>query len=71
MSSVTVKGQTTIPKEIRDFLQITPGKTNVEFVIVGDKVELVNKDQCNPFAAVRGITKGRLTAGEILELTRG
>lgn len=71
MSIVTTKGQTTIPKRVRDFLAITPGKTNVEFVIVKDHVELVNKEQANPFALVRGITKGKLRTDEIMELTRG
>ncbi|MCR6651411.1 MAG: AbrB/MazE/SpoVT family DNA-binding domain-containing protein [Cellvibrionaceae bacterium] len=70
MSIVTTKGQATIPKSVRDFLGITPGKSDVEFVIVGDHVEVINKDQSNPFAAVRGITKGKMTTDKILELTR-
>jgi antitoxin PrlF len=70
MSNVTTKGQATIPKSIRDFLGITPGKSDVEFVIVGDHVEVINKDRSNPFAAVRGITKGKMTTDEVLELTR-
>lgn len=71
MSIVTSKGQATIPKPIRDFLGITPGKTDVEFVIVGDHVEVINREQANPFAAVTGITKGRLSTDEVMELTRG
>ena len=71
MSTVTSKGQATIPKPIRDFLGIIPGQTNIEFVIVDDHVEVVNKEHRNPFAAVRGITKGKLTTDEILAMTRG
>ncbi len=71
MSIVTTKGQATIPKPIRDFLGITPGKTDIEFVIVGDHVEVINKERSNPFAAVRGITKGKLSTDEIMDLTRG
>ena len=71
MSMVTTKGQATIPKSVRDFLGITPGVSNVEFVVVNDHVELVNKDLDNPFAAVKGITKGKLSTDEIMDMTRG
>lgn len=40
LSTVTVKGQVTIPKEIRDILHIYPnGK--VDFIIEGDRAILV------------------------------
>jgi len=71
MSIVTTKGQATIPKQVREFLDITPGKSDVEFVIVGDHVEVINKDKANPFAAMRGITKGKLSTDDIMEMTRG
>lgn len=71
MSIVTIKGQATIPKSVREFLGITPGVSNVEFVVVGDHVELVNKDRDNPFNDVRGITKGKLSTDEIMDMTRG
>jgi len=38
-STVTSKGQTTIPKDVRDLLQLHPGD-RVEFVIHGDSVVL-------------------------------
>lgn len=71
MSTVTTKGQATIPKHIREYLGITPGKTNVEFIVVDDNVQLVNKSDYNPFDQVRGITKGKLTTDEVMALTRG
>lgn len=70
MSIVTTKGQATIPKHIRDHLGITPGKTDVDFVVVDNHVELVNKETFNPFTKVRGITKGKMTTEEIMALTR-
>ncbi len=71
MGTVTAKGQATIPKPIRDFLGIVPGETDIDFVIVDDHVEVVKKDTYNPFEKVRGITKGKMTTGEIMEMTRG
>ena len=70
MSIVTTKGQATIPKFIRDHLGITPGKTEVDFVVVDNHVELVNKETFNPFRKARGITKGQMTTDEIMALTR-
>ena len=71
MSIVTAKGQATIPKYIRERLGITPGKTDVDFIIVNNHVELINKDTFNPFVKARGITKGKLSTDQIMELTRG
>jgi AbrB family looped-hinge helix DNA binding protein len=71
MSVVTSKGQATIPKYIRDFLGIVPGETEVDFLVVGNKVELVNKTNANPFAQMRGITKDKLSTDQIMAITRG
>ncbi len=71
MSTVTTKGQATIPKRIRDLLNITPGKTDVDFVVINGNVQLINKDTYNPFQKVIGITKGKMSTDEILDLTRG
>lgn len=71
MSQVTSKGQTTIPKHIREYLGIKPGESDVDFVIVDNRVELVNKSTYNPFAKARGLTKGKMTTDEIMALTRG
>ena len=71
MSIVTTKGQATIPKKVRDYLGIVPGQTEVEFVRVGERIELVAKTVSNRFAAVRGITKNKLSTDEIMDMTRG
>ena len=71
MSIVTKKGQATIPKKIRDYLGVKPGETEVDFVMVGQRVELIAKHTANPFDQVRGITKGKLSTDEILQITRG
>ena len=71
MSKVTSKGQATIPKHIREFLKITPGETKVDFVLVDNKVQLVNATKHNPFKSVMGITKGKMSTDEIMALTRG
>ncbi|MCJ8274429.1 MAG: AbrB/MazE/SpoVT family DNA-binding domain-containing protein [Psychrosphaera sp.] len=71
MSIVTSKGQATIPKHIRQLLNIKPGETTVDFVVVDDRVELINTQTLNPFAKVRGITKGKLSTDQIMGMTRG
>ena len=70
MGIVTSKGQATIPKHIRDLLNIKPGETTVEFVVDGDRVELINTQNVNPFAKARGITKGKHTTDQIMAMTR-
>jgi len=70
MSTVTIKGQATIPKHIREFLQIQPGKSDVEFILENDVVTLVNRSTHNPFNDVVGITKEKMTTDEIMALTR-
>ena len=71
MSIVTTKGQATIPKHIRECLDITPGETEVDFIIVNNHVELVNLEKFNPFEKARGITKDKLSTDEIMDITRG
>ena len=70
MSVVTIKGQATIPKHIRECLGITPGKTEVDFIIVNNHVELVNLERYNPFEKARGVTRGKLSTDEIMDMTR-
>lgn len=75
---VTVKGQVTIPKRVREHLGIRPG-SGVEFEVSpkGDvllrKVERSSKHNRprSRFAAVRGTATVRLRTEEILALTRG
>ena len=40
LSTVTVKGQVTIPKEVRDFLHILPND-RIDFIIEGGRAVLV------------------------------
>ena len=75
---VTVKGQVTIPKRVREHLGIKPG-SGVEFE-VGTKGEVVLRKAGqgsrrslprSRFAAVRGAATVKLRTEEILALTRG
>lgn len=71
MSTVTSKGQATIPKHIREYLNIKSGVTDVDFVVVDGVVQLINKSEYNPFQEIMGITKGKLSTDEIMDSTRG
>lgn len=70
---VTIKGQVTIPLEIRKKMNITPA-TEVDFVWDKDgRVYLVKKvDQPanNRFSKLRGIATVKMTTEEIMALTR-
>lgn len=75
---LTVKGQVTIPKRVREYLGIKPG-SGVEFE-VGKQGEVVlrkagtTSKHARPksrFAAVRGTATVKLSTNEILALTRG
>lgn len=75
---LTVKGQVTIPKRVREYLGLKPG-SGVEFE-VGSEGEVVlrkagtSSGHARPksrFAAVRGTATVKLTTNEILALTRG
>jgi len=48
MSTMTVKGQVTIPKAIRDKLGLKPGQ-QVEFVEIGDRIELRPAPRATPW----------------------
>ena len=78
-TTVTSKGQVTIPKKVRDHLGIGPG-TTVDFLPVPDgRVMLVKKAggaravrrQRSRFAALRGSATVRMTTRQIMALTRG
>lgn len=75
---VTVKGQVTIPKRVRDHLGIKPG-SGVEFA-VDDRGEVVLRkagprsrpaSRRSRFAAVRGAATVKMSTDQILALTRG
>lgn len=75
-TNVTRKGQVTIPKPIRDRLNIKPGNA-VEFELADDGRVVLVKAGRKPararsaFNKVRGIAAGHMTTDEIMALTRG
>ena len=78
-TTVTSKGQVTIPKKVRDYLGIRPG-TSVDFLPEpGGRVMLVKqaaaarggKRRRSRFEAIRGSATVRMSTEEIMALTRG
>lgn len=73
-TTVTSKGQVTIPKPVRDRLGIEPGSA-VEFELAPDgRVVLVKVEAGHPksrFEALRGRAGRGLSTDEIMALTRG
>jgi antitoxin PrlF len=73
---VTRKGQITIPKRIRDRLNIKPG-SSVEFELAADglvvlvKVGRKRARGRSAFACIRGAATAPMTTEEIMALTRG
>ena len=67
---VTSKGQITIPKAIREKLNILPN-SEVEFVVEGDQVRLIRKDSEDVFQELRGAATLKMSTDEIMALTRG
>lgn len=73
-TTVTSKGQVTIPKPVREMLGITAG-TAVEFEVAPDgRVVLRRADarrRRSRFEKARGMARGTMTTDEIMALTRG
>ncbi len=73
-TTVTAKGQVTIPKSVRDLLGIVPG-SQVDFVRAADgSVVLARADKKRPasrFAKLRGHAGKGLDTEAIMALTRG
>jgi antitoxin PrlF len=75
MTTVTIKGQVTIPKPIRDALDIHPG-SQVDFVMNRDG-EIVlrkvgaEKPAPHPFDRLIGIAGPGMSTDEIMALLRG
>jgi antitoxin PrlF len=63
-SAITVKGQATIPKAIRDHLRVKPGDRIKFFVHPDGTVVLLPK---RPASALRGIVKSRRRAPATIE----
>jgi len=73
-TTVTAKGQVTIPKPVRDLLGIVPG-SRVDFRRAADgSIVLARVDKKRPvsrFAKLRGHAGEGLTTDAIMALTRG
>jgi AbrB family looped-hinge helix DNA binding protein len=71
---VTIKGQVTIPQEIREKLGITPA-VEVDFIEEKGRVYLVKSKgkpkKTHRFSQLRGIANVKMTTDEIMALTRG
>lgn len=73
-TTVTSKGQVTIPKRVRDLLGIGPGSL-IDFERAQDGrivlVKIDKKARPNRFARLRGHAGKGLTTAEIMAMTRG
>ncbi len=73
-TTVTSKGQVTIPKEVRDLLGIVPGSV-IDFERGPDGriviVKAEKKTQSTRFARLRGHAGKGLSTDEIMAMTRG
>lgn len=70
---VTVKGQVTIPQDIREKLGITPA-TEIDFIEENGRFFIVKKkgaaNRNRRFKNLRGISNVKMTTDEIMALTR-
>ncbi len=75
-TTLTSKGQVTIPKAIRDHLGLKPGN-KVTFLsdrqgrVVVEAVKTPKRAPRSRFAALRGAADAGMTTDQILALTRG
>ncbi|WP_397474103.1 AbrB/MazE/SpoVT family DNA-binding domain-containing protein [Pusillimonas sp.] len=74
MTTLTSKGQVTIPKSVRDLLGLHPG-AEIGFEIANDgRVYLQHKasgiEPQSRFRKLRGSAKGSMSTDQIMQLTR-
>ncbi len=77
-TTVTTKGQVTIPKQLRDYLGLEPG-SRVDFAWTADgqvvirpvKPEKKSKKKPSRFDALRGTVKLGMSTDEYMNLIRG
>jgi AbrB family looped-hinge helix DNA binding protein len=71
---VTIKGQVTIPQEIREKLNITPA-VEIDFIEEKNRIYLVKRKSqvknTHKFNKLRGVASVKMTTDEIMALTRG
>ena len=65
---ITQKGQVTIPVHIREAFGLVP-YSEVDFVVINNQVVLKKID--SPFKKLKGLSKGKFTTEEIMQMTRG
>lgn len=70
MTSVTEKGQVTIPKDIRERAGIRPGD-DLRFKIVDGELRVEKKVEENPFSEWRGSLDTDKSTDEIMRELRG
>lgn len=73
MSKVTAKGQVTIPKRLRNHLELKPG-SDVAFELAQDGRVFLKAQGGRPksiFARLRGSAKLAMTTDEIMALSHG
>jgi antitoxin PrlF len=75
-TTVTSKGQVTIPKKVRDALKLSPGSA-VEFTVNQDGEVIIRRSDGKPmqkrdrFDAMRGKAQIRWKTDELMALLRG
>jgi antitoxin PrlF len=73
-SKLTSKGQVTVPKKVRDYLGLKPGKPVTFERLKTGEIALKAADakpRVSKFARLRGRATVRMSTEEILALTRG
>lgn len=76
LTTMTVKGQVTIPKKIRDALGLRPGAkvdfaVNQEGEVVLQRAKVVAKDQKDRFESARGSADIKWRTDDLMALLRG
>ena len=69
---VTIKGQVTIPRRVREILGIASG-TDVEFLEENGRFYIMKVSKNKPtkkYGKLRGIASARMSTDEIMKLTR-
>lgn len=70
MTSVTKKGQVTIPKDIRERAGIKPGD-NLKFKLVDGELKVEKEVKDNPFSEWKGSLNTDKSTDEIMRELRG